>query len=125
VQSRREFQDSLVAAIYAASPDAILVVNEAGIVVSHNDQMFDIFGISPDDIPGSQDGSLLGKADAPLLATVVTRVGDPEGFVRRVKELYANPLLEDYCEIPLRDGRTLERHSRALWGPERRYLGRV
>lgn len=123
--SRPEFQDSLVAAIYAASPDAILVVDEHGLIVSHNDLLFDIFGIAPEDVPGQHDGSLAGRPDQPLLSRVLERVADPEGFLRRVRELYADPLLEDHCEIALKNGRTLERHSRALRDAGRRYLGRV
>jgi diguanylate cyclase (GGDEF)-like protein/PAS domain S-box-containing protein len=125
LKSWQEFQASLLEAIYAASPDAILVVDERDIVVSHNDLLFDIFGIAPEEIPGSRDGSLAGRPDQPLLARVLDRVADPEDFLKRVKELYANPQLEDHCEIPLKDGRTLERHSRALWNAERHYLGRV
>ena len=49
----------------------------------------------------------------------------PEAFLRRVQDLYADPVREDVCEILLKDGRTLERHSRVLRGIDDRYLGRA
>lgn len=42
-----------------------------------------------------------------------------------MEALYADRSLDDECEIQLKDGRTLERHSKALHGPEGDYLGRV
>lgn len=123
--SHREFQNSLVAAIHEASPDGILVVDDQDVIVSHNQLLFDVLGITPEDLPGDHGGVLAGHADRPLLALVADRVKDPEEFVRQVKELYANPQLDDHREIELKDGRILERHSRVLWGPSRRYLGRV
>lgn len=120
-----EFEHSLIAAIYETSPDGILVVDDREMIVAHNQRLFEVFGISPDDIPGDHGGVLASKPDWPLLSRVLQLVSDPVGFRWRVEELYANPQLEDKCELALNDGRTLERHSRALWGEGRRYLGRV
>jgi len=39
--------------------------------------------------------------------------------------LYADPSLDDHCEIELKDGRTLERHSTVLRGARDRDLGRI
>ncbi|MEK9953479.1 MAG: GGDEF domain-containing protein, partial [Curvibacter sp.] len=39
--------------------------------------------------------------------------------------LYDNPQLDDHCEIELKDGRTLERHSTVLRDASGRHLGRV
>lgn len=124
-RSNQEFRDSFVAAIYEASPDGILVVDKHDVIVSHNQRLFEVLGVSPAEIPGDHGGSLAGRADQPLLSRVVQKVRDPDGFVRQVKELYANPELDDHREVELKDGRTLERHSSALWGASRHYLGRV
>jgi diguanylate cyclase (GGDEF)-like protein len=59
------------------------------------------------------------------LKAATERVRDSEAFLRRVRELYANPDAEDACEIELKDGRTLERHSVGLRGGVNQYLGRV
>lgn len=116
----QEFQHSLIAAIREASPDGILVVDDHGVVVSHNQRFFDVLGIVPGMSPGDR-----ALSERPLLSRALELVRDPDGFLQRVQALYADPLLEDHCEIEMKDGRTLERHSRALWGAHRQYLGRV
>jgi diguanylate cyclase (GGDEF)-like protein len=120
-----DFQSLLIKAIYDISPDGILVVNEQGMVVSHNPPFLQLWGISPHRLHTKPDGSVIGEADAPLLAEVVARVQNPAAFLERVRELYDNPQLDDHCEIELKDGRTLERHSTVLRDHSGRYLGRV
>ncbi len=120
-----DFQAVLLQAIHETSPDGILAVDASGTVVSHNPQLLDIWRIAPSLLPLRPDGSAVGESDAPLLAEVLARVKSPAAFLDRVRELYDNPQLDDHCEIELRDGRTLERHSTALWDAGRRYLGRV
>lgn len=121
-----QFQTSLVRAINEASPDGILVVNDKDIVVSHNQRFLEVWGIPKEDlsinVPG---GSVIGTPDQPILSLAVERVKDPAAFLGRVKELYNNPALDDHCEIDLKDGRTLERHSTSLRGENEEYLGRV
>lgn len=125
VTDKNEFDQSLISAIHEASPDGILVVSHDDMIVSHNQRLFDVFGIAPEEIPGQRDGVLNGLPDQPLLSRVLALVKDQDSFLQRVQALYADPQLEDRCEIVLNDGRTLERHSKALWGGNRRYLGRV
>lgn len=124
-QDEAEFQRSLIAAINEASPDGILVVDDKGIIVSHNRRVFDIFGIAPGEFACGPGDSLKGTPDKPLLARALQTVRNPDGFLQRVRALYADPSLEDQCEIEMNDGRTLERHSRALRGEDGQYLGRV
>jgi len=120
------FQDVLVKAIYETSPDGILVVNENGLVLSHNHQFLELWTIGPSQLHTGNDGAaIIGESDAPLLAEVVARVRNPAAFLARVRELYDDPLLDDHCEIELKDGRTLERHSTVLRGEQGQYLGRV
>lgn len=123
--AKREFNRSLVETIQEASPDGILVVDDKEIIVSHNQRLFEVFDIEPEELPGDHDEFLTGLPDQPLLSRVLELVKDRDNFLRRVQALYANPELEDLCEIELTDGRTLERHSRALWDRNHHYLGRV
>src|SRR5690606_34237312 len=109
-------EHSLIAAIYEASPDGILVVDDREMIVAHNQRFFEVFGISPDDIAGDHGRVLTSRPEWLLLQRALELVSDPEDFRWRIEELYANPELEDKSEIAMRDGRTLERHSRALWG---------
>jgi diguanylate cyclase (GGDEF)-like protein/PAS domain S-box-containing protein len=120
-----EFDRSLIAGILEASPDGILVVDEHGLIVSHNQRLYEVLGIAPDELAPGDTRVLSGHPDRPLLELVLERVKHREAFLERVEALYAHPEQEDHCEIEMRDGRTLERHSRALWGAEQRYLGRV
>lgn len=119
------FQLSLIRAINEASPDGILVVDERAVVVSHNRRFFEVWDIPREGLQGSRPGSAEGGPHAPVLEAELARVADPEGFLRRVRELYADHHAEDHCEIELRDGRTIERHTTVIHGADGRYLGRV
>ncbi len=120
-----ELQRSLVNAVIDASPEGILVVDEHGIIVSHNQQFVEIWRIPNDRLRGIEPDTAVGADDQPILSTVLERVKDPQTFLARVKLLYDNPQLKDHCEIELKDGRTLERHSTVLRNDDGEYLGRV
>jgi diguanylate cyclase (GGDEF)-like protein/PAS domain S-box-containing protein len=120
-----EFQSSLVRAIHEASPDGILVVDDQGIIVSHNRRFVDLLQIPASHLRGSEPDTAIGSSDDPILAAVLERVKDREPFLARVRELYANPQMDDHSEIEMKDGRTLERHSTLLRGRDGQYLGRV
>ncbi len=120
-----DFQSRLIKAIYDTSPDGILVVDAQGMVVAHNRQFLQLWDIATSQLHMKADGTAIGESDAPLLAEVVARVQSPAAFLERVRELYDNPQLNDHCEIELKDGRTLERHSTVLRGEHEQYLGRV
>ncbi|WP_346286211.1 response regulator [Zoogloea sp.] len=109
-------------AILDEAPDGILVVNENDRVVSVNERFFSIWQITR---PAGSLEDLVNQPDDPFLMRVTAQVAEPEPFRRRVRELYANPELVDSCEIRLKDGRTLKRHSHALCSAEGLYLGRV
>lgn len=78
-----EFQSSLVRAINEASPDGILVVNDKGIIVSHNRRFVEIWQIPGDRLHGLEPGTAVGADDDPILSTVVERVKDPQAFLER------------------------------------------
>ncbi|MFZ5876364.1 MAG: sensor domain-containing diguanylate cyclase [Nitrospirota bacterium] len=120
-----EFRFALIRGILEASPDGILVVDNHDRIVTHNRRMLQVWDIQDTELPGARDGSAEGLADHHLLSRVLSRVANPETFLARVKELYADPEADDHCEIELKDGRTLERHSTGLWNQREKYLGRV
>jgi PAS domain S-box-containing protein len=117
-----EFQHSLIRAIHEGSPDGILGVNREGIVVSHNRKFLEMW--HSDKIDGKSD-SVVGTPDAPLLQAALEKFAEPEAFLQRVQKLYANPVLNDHCEIELKDGRTIELHSTGLRTDRREYQGRI
>lgn len=120
-----EFDRSLIAGILEASPDGILVVDERGLIVSHNQRLYEVLGIAPEELLPDNGRVLSGQSDRPLLARLLELVKHREAFLERVEALYANPEQEDHCEIEMKNRRTLERHSRALWSADHRYFGRV
>lgn len=120
-----EFQNTLISAIYEASPEGILVVDKQDNIVSHNQKFIDIWRIPNELLNGEAPSIAVGLSDVPILSTVLKRVKHPEYFVARVNELYKNPNLIDYCEIELLDGRTVERHSTVLYSKNGELLGRV
>lgn len=119
------FQIALIRAIVEASPDAMLVVDEHGVIVTHNQRFLDLIGVRGDELPGARPGSVEGVLSEHLLSRVVGRVKAPEAFVSRLKELCANPTLDDHSEIEMLNGVTLERHSTGLRSQTGQYLGRV
>lgn len=123
--STPDFQAILVRAIYEASPDGVLLVDAKGSVVSHNPQLLKLWDLAPRQPPIRAAASASGAPDAPLLAQMAARVREPDAFLARVRELDDNPQLDDRCEIELKEGRTLERHSAVLRSEQGRYLGRV
>jgi diguanylate cyclase (GGDEF)-like protein len=121
-----ELQKSLVTEIIESSPEGILVVDENGIIVSHNRRFVEIWQIPSHKLQGNNAGnSAIGADDNPILAHNVGCVKDKQAFLARIRELYANPHMDDHCEIELMDGRTLERHSTVLRNENSQYLGRV
>ena len=117
-----ELQNLLVRTINEASPEGILLVDDKGIVVSHNRRFLEVWRLLGD-FP--EEGSVVGVEHASLLSAVCECLADPDAFLARVQQLHGNPQLDDHCEIRLRDGRTLERRSTALCSNEGQYLGRV
>ncbi len=116
------FELCLIKAIHEASPDGILVVNEEERVISYNRRFFEVFRMAPGELP-IEDGERL--TDIPLLSRLVEIVKEPDRFLQCLQALYADPDLDDISEIVLKDGRTLEHHTRALWRDDHQYLGRV
>lgn len=121
---RRQFDRALVGAIFEASPDGILIVDENATVISHNRHFFDVFGIDPNEVTGG-DRDYTGIEERPPLARALELFKHPETFLRNVNYLYAHSELDDHSEIEMNDGRILERHSTALWADDGDYLGRV
>jgi len=121
----REFQHSLLRTIHDVSLDGILVVNDKNIVVSHNKRFLEVWDIHPSQVPNLLSDIATEIPDHLLLSAVMERLQDPDAFLKRVQELYADPGANDQSEVELKDGRILERYSTCLRNPEGQYLARV
>jgi PAS domain S-box-containing protein len=100
-----------------ASPDGILVVDARGRMTSYNQRFADIWSIPPEVIAS--------KSDALALKSITDKLADPQQFLERVQYLYQHHETHSKEDILLKDGRTLERHSSPILGPEGSYRGRV
>lgn len=110
-------RNSILSAQHELMPDGMLVVDEHSRILSFNERFLEIWGI-PRDL-------LATRADDPVLQAVVAQVEFPEAFVARVRELYADKSRRARDEIRTRSGRTLERHTAPMVGPDGEYFGRA
>ncbi|HEY1897324.1 MAG TPA: diguanylate cyclase [Terracidiphilus sp.] len=124
-EESREFQQSLLRAIHEVSLDGILVVNEEGDAVSYNRRFSEVWRLSVPGVPDSLLKARVGVLDEQLLSHCVNTTKDPDAFIERVLELYADREAADQCQFELKDGRTLERYTTALRTEGGTYLGRV
>ena len=107
---------SLLHATIESTADGILVVGMNGEVISHNRRFLQMWGIPP---------SLAERRDdEKLLSFVLGQLKEPEAFIRKVKDLYANPRETSNDTIEFKDGRFFERCSQPqVLGEE--VIGRV
>jgi PAS domain S-box-containing protein len=107
---------SLLRATLESTADGILVVDSDGKIVSFNSKFLEMWHIP---VP-----VIASREDDQALAFVMAQLKDPEGFVEKVKELYANNEDESYDILDFHDGRVFERFSK----PQRvgeKIVGRV
>ena len=94
---------SLLRATLEATTEGILVVDENGKIVNFNRKFTDMWRI-PDSVLQARD-------DNKALAWVLDQLKDPERFIKKVKELYAQPDSKSYDWLEFKDGRIFERYS--------------
>ena len=94
---------SLLSATFDSTADGILVVDLAGRILTFNRKFAELWRI-PDSI-------LEAKEDGQTLAFVLEQLVDPEGFLAKVRELYARPDASSFDILRFKDGRIYERLS--------------
>ncbi|HUW75799.1 MAG TPA: PAS domain S-box protein [Gallionella sp.] len=97
--------------------DAILIVDDNRRIISYNRQFLDLWAPAADIVDKGDD--------APLLQSVVDQCLDPQAFLERVNYLYEHHDEKSHEEIPLKNGRVLDRYSAPLNGDDGHYYGRV
>ncbi len=116
-QQELEFRNTILSTQQETSLDGILVADGEGKMISFNRRFIEIWGIPPE--------LVASRSDETALRSVLDKVVDPEAFLTRVKYLYEHQHEKSSEEIALKDGRTLERYSASMFGPDGRYHGRV
>ena len=111
------FQHALLRCQTEASPDGILVVGPGSRVLSYNRRFPVVWGIS-EEVAASGDDSV-------LLETARSLTADPDAFLARVQEIYADPDSPSHDEVALADGRFLDRYSGSFRSDDGELLGRV
>lgn len=96
-----------------ATTDSILVVDLHGKIAAFNKNFVALWHI-PDSIIALRD-------DSKALAFVLDQLVEPEGFLKKVHELYAAPEQESFDTLMFKDGRIIERYSK----PQRLKTGEI
>lgn len=102
-EAGRERALSLLRATLESTADGILVVDADGRIASYNRKLAEMW-----DLP---DAILEAGDDEGAIRHVLGQLRDPDSFVAKVEELYANPELASFDVIEFSDGRIFERYS--------------
>jgi diguanylate cyclase (GGDEF)-like protein len=116
-EQKLQFANTVLTTAMETSLDAILVVDGRNRIISFNRRFVELWDI-PEELVAAGE-------DAPVLATVTSRMADPGVFLARVRYLYDHPAKASHDELSTADGRTIARYSSALNGSEGVYLGRI
>lgn len=100
----RSLSLSLLEATLESTADGVLVVDREGRVVRHNRKFVEMWKLPPGLADTSDDSS--------LLAFVLDQLKNPEGFLRKVKDLYDHPESQSFDWLEFKDGRVFERYSK-------------
>ncbi len=116
-ESELRFRNILLSTQQEVSIDGILVVDEAGRMLSFNRNFITMWSIPPEVIDS--------KSDERATQSVLSKLVEPEEYLRKVKYLYEQKKETSRDEIALNDGRTFDRYSAPMFGPDNKYYGRV
>jgi PAS domain S-box-containing protein len=94
---------SLLSATLESTADGLFVVDRDGKIVSFNQKFVEIWSM-PDSIIASRDAK-----QARTFA--MDQLKDPEGFIKKIEELYSQPEATSYDILEFKDGRVFERFS--------------
>ena len=100
-----------------STPNGVMVVDPDGRMVLHNRRFEDLWGHDADLLASGDDTALLEAASQ--------RMVDPEAFLARVHELYADRHGETTDDLEFLDGRILERQAAPVLDDVGAYIGHM
>jgi diguanylate cyclase (GGDEF)-like protein len=95
---------ALLSATLDSTDDGILVTDGAGSITSANRRFAELWHI-PDELMRARD-------DEAAMAYVLEQLVNPDAFIAKVTELYAQPEAESHDTLHFHDGRVFDRYSR-------------
>jgi diguanylate cyclase (GGDEF)-like protein/PAS domain S-box-containing protein len=111
------FKNAILKTQQETSLDAILVVDENGQIISRNQHFIDLWRLPPE---------LVSEGlDAAVLQAITDQAEDAEIVAARVRYLNEHRDETSREEIPLKDGRIVDRYSAPCNGLDGRHYGRV
>jgi PAS domain S-box-containing protein len=103
---------SLLRATLESTADGILVVDGGGQIVDFNERFVQMWRFPAGFFPAFRNHSHRDPgSDRRAIEFVLDQLEDPDGFLSRVQQLYAEPLAASFDTIEFKDGRTFERYS--------------
>ena len=106
---------ALLRAAVEGGLDGMVVVSGSGTMIASNQQFQQMWPI-PKDVVAS-------GSDEAALQSVLDKLVDPDGFLARVRELYADRSGSARDELLLRDGRIFDRYGTGLRDEDGSYIG--
>ena len=97
--------------------DGILVVDDRGQRLMHNQRLVELFHVPPD--------ILARKGKQSILAHIGALIKEPEPFIAKVQDLTQHPGASSRDEIELKDGTLLDHYSAPVIDESGKYYGRV
>ncbi|MEW5720641.1 MAG: ATP-binding protein, partial [Chloroflexota bacterium] len=94
---------SLLQAAFDSTADGFLVVDLQGKITQFNRKFAEMWRIPPEILATGEDTK--------ALAFVLEQLSEPDEFIRKVQELYAQPAAESFDVLRFKDGRVFERYS--------------
>jgi signal transduction histidine kinase/PAS domain-containing protein len=116
VESKLARAGSLLQATFESISDGVLVVDRDSRIARYNQRFLALWKLSADDVKAGYDDI--------ALANVAAQLEEPDAFIRRVRELYADPAADAVDVLWFKDGRVYERYTQ----PQRlegKIVGRV
>ena len=95
---------SLLQSTFDSTSEGMLVVDQAGRIISFNNRFVALWRIPEEVIDAGNDEVALGH--------VLGQLEEPDKFMQKVRELYADPEAESSDVLDFKDGRVFERYSR-------------